>query len=173
MSGRKSDNHPRRKPIRRGWIIGIRELLFAQFIKGDTGILHAIGVRRSIWAETITCRTVFNLVQQLTFCLLRRGCYIHNCKPILVIIISDRPSLRRSIGQFKIGTRVVFNIFTGTILNHIGIAIGFDCHSIGIICLIRFDLTTRNRDIDTSELTQSHRSCSGHHNIFRIDFSHD
>lgn len=173
MSGRKSDNHPRRKPIRRGWIIGIRELLFAQFIKGDTGILHAIGVRRSIWAETITCRTVFNLVQQLTFCLLRRGCYIHNCKPILVIIISDRPSLRRSIGQFKIGTRVVFNIFTGTILNHIGIAIGFDCHSIGIICLIRFDLTTRNRDIDTSELTRSHRSCSGHHNIFRIDFSHD
>ena len=146
MSGRKSDNHPRRKPIRRGWIIGIRELLFAQFIKGDTGILHAIGVRRSIWAETITCRTVFNLVQQLTFCLLRRGCYIHNCKPILVIIISDRPSLRRSIGQFKIGTRVVFNIFTGTILNHIGIAIGFECHSIGIICLIRFDLTTRNRD---------------------------
>lgn len=38
MSGRKSDNHPRRKPIRRGWIIGIRELLFAQFIKGDSNI---------------------------------------------------------------------------------------------------------------------------------------
>lgn len=81
MSGRKSDNHPRRIGFRRGWIIGIRELLFAQFIKGDTHIFFfcTISICSCILSRICTkAIEIFSHITRLSICL-EKQCTFRIC----------------------------------------------------------------------------------------------